>query len=544
MGELMRVRIVVSILLLGIGGALLFVVVKDRNSVSIAARTEQETQKFCAICHSFPQPELLPKSAWPEQVKLMYSLIPPARLWPPHTVPEMDEVIRYYTDRAPEQLEIRQASAEIDSDPIEFERRSLRYLPDQTGYGAVTHLQFVQLTPGGPKTLLVCDGRYGLVLAATPGESEHLKVLGAVPQPCHVQVIDLDRDGIQDILVASLGEFGPTDAKKGAVYWLKGDRRGGFQTIELISGLGRVSDVRAADFDGDGDLDLIIAEFGWRAAGGIIYAENISTDQDVPAFEMRRVDGRQGAVHIPIVDLNNDGRPDFLALLSQQYESVVAFINDGGANFTAKTIFDAKNPGWGSSGMEIVDMDGDGDWDVLLTNGDTFDNFVLKPYHGISWLENQGDLKFVHHPLTDMPAVYCAKACDLDGDGDLDIVACAYYAPPKDRGNALPDSIESLIWLEQISPGDFRRHTLERGNCVHLSLDAADWDEDGVVDLAVGVWPSGPYQLDDTKTWDWVTLLHNKCKRPRATVRPEHEFRSAKPAIGSLIEGSRSRITE
>jgi hypothetical protein len=31
-----------------------------------------------------------------------------------------------------------------------------------------------------------------------------------------------------------------------------------------------------------------------------------------------------------------------------------------------------------------VDLDGDGDLDVLLTHGDTFDDAIIKPYHGSS----------------------------------------------------------------------------------------------------------------------------------------------------------------
>ena len=37
------------------------------------------------------------------------------------------------------------------------------------------------------------------------------KVLAQVPNPAHAEVIDLDGDGILDIVVACLGSFGPTD---------------------------------------------------------------------------------------------------------------------------------------------------------------------------------------------------------------------------------------------------------------------------------------------------------------------------------------------
>ena len=72
-----------------------------------------------------------------------------------------------------------------------------------------------------------------------------------------------------------------------------------------------------------------------------------------------------------------------------------------------------------------MDLDGDGDLDVLVTNGDMLDDFQLKPYHSIRWLENKGSYPYVPHELAHMFGVMRAQAADLDGDGDLDIVACA-----------------------------------------------------------------------------------------------------------------------
>ena len=60
---------------------------------------------------------------------------------------------------------------------------------------------------------------------------------------------------------------------------------------------------------------------------------------------------------------------------------------------------------------------------------------------------------------------------DIDGDGLLDVVACALVqftvggSPPE----SLPD-VPSLVLLRQTKPGVFEPHTLERGG-QHVSLD-------------------------------------------------------------------------
>lgn len=287
------------------------------------------------------------------------------------------------------------------------------------------------------------------------------------------------------MIVANLGYMGVTDAPCGSVVWLRGWGGGRFEPHTLLDGIDRVADVQAADFRGVGKLDLVVASFGWLSRGAVYYLENRTTDRKKPRFEMRVLDDRHGTVRVPVGDLNGDGKPDFVAVISPEHEILVAFINEGG-RFRKETLYTAPHPAYASSGAELVDLNGDGKLDVLYTNGDTLDptNF-LKPYGSVQWLENRGTFPFVHHPLSPMYGVMSATAADFTGKGRKDVVGVSFLTPER-FPQRQEQRLDSILWLEQTTPGQFVRHSLENVSCDHLTCTSGDIYGDGRPRLLTG----------------------------------------------------------
>jgi hypothetical protein len=471
--------------------------------------------EFCGVaCHAYPPADTFPRHAWRREIKQAFDFFRDSKLQ--QDFPSQESVALYYENRAPEELPFLKHERPPRGPSVELKHQGFE-IPGTSTHPAVSNVNLVQLFDPHRLDILVCEARLGRILVLQPYTQPptwHVLYTNGPDKgfnPAHAEVIDLDRDGIPDILVANLGYFGATDALCGSVVWLRGLGNGRYEPFTLLDRVGRVADVQAADFRGRGKLDLVVAAFGWRNSGAIYYLENQTTDWKKPRFVPRVLDDRHGAIHVPIGDIDGDGKPDIVALISQEHETIVAFLNKGDG-FRKETIYTGPHPAYGSSGIQLVDLNGDGKLDVLYTNGDSLDPpYLLKPYHGIQWLENHGKFPFEHHHLTSMYGVMRAVAADFTGRGGKDILAVSFLS-----AESFPQrqklQLDSIILLEQTGPGEYVRHSLETSACDHFTCAVGDLYGDGVPHLVTGSFGFS----EDRKIEGGVGIWHNK-RHPRPT---------------------------
>jgi len=271
--------------------------------------------------------------------------------------------------------------------------------------------------------------------------------------PVSVYATDIDGDGDQDVLSASLFDD--------RIAWYENsDGNGTFGTQQTITTLAdRAASVFAADIDGDGDQDVLSAS---------------ADDDKVAWYENTDGNGTFGtqqiisssvnhATTVYATDIDGDGDQDVLSA-SVFSDYIVLFVNtDGNGTFGGQyTITTLTNS---PQSVYAIDVDGDGDQDVLSASYQD---------DKIAWYENTdgngifGPQQIITNFANGANRVY---ASDIDGDGDQDVLSTdqsgfvVWYE--NTDGNGVFGAFQFITWF----------------SCGANSADTADFDGDGDLDV-------------------------------------------------------------
>ena len=294
---------------------------------------------------------------------------------------------------------------------------------------------------------------------------------------------DVDGDGDLDAFVANGRISNSTAISQANHVWInQGGLQGGTPGTYADSGqaLGDSisSRVVLGDVDGDGDLDAFVTN--WDDQPNRVWINQGGDQGGTPGTY---ADGGQALSNstsfgVALGDLDGDGDLDaFVANGVGQPNRV--WINQGGVQFGTPGNYADSGQALGSSdsrGVALEDIDGDGDLDAWVANGNEEANEV--------WI-NQGGLQGgtpgayadSGQALGNANSAHVALG-DLDGDGDLD----AWVA----NANAQPNR----VWINQGGdqggiPGTYADSGQALGNSEATDVALGDLDGDGDLDAWV-----------------------------------------------------------
>lgn len=317
---------------------------------------------------------------------------------------------------------------------------------------------------------------------------------------------DVDQDGDIDVFAGSAyGGFGSSD-----LFFYENVGNGAVFSGKTQIGVGHPVDV--LDVDGDGDLDLLSAEY-WDSGSAVAWHENNGQS----SFDQKHVivDQHFHLHSISVVDFNYDGTLDVVAAELFASRLVVSQNTDGHGNFDAFEPILIPDVGFELRDSYVDDIDDDGDHDLLIASensvgwypysqesssygsrreishnglrransvvatdidGDRRPDILTAGYGVVAWYRNT-DGRGTFGPITEIanvPSIGEVLAADLDGDTDVDVVH------EFQSGNR-----STIVWYENADTnGTFSQEKNITSSSWHsIWLDVKDMDGDGDLDV-------------------------------------------------------------
>lgn len=440
------------------------------------SQEERVAQLYCSSCHAFPDPTLLDKKTWENDVlpqmafkmgftnSELLSKIPandlPAVLRTMPAAPMLTEqefqlIKNYFIKHAPDSIVLpeRMVKKTLNQfsvfSPSSFQKPFITLLK----YDSARNKIFI-----GTRT----SDLFALNSSFTIVDSTKL-----FSPPSSITFEN------EKIIISTMGIMDPNDQAKGQLLDLNTILS---EPTIVLDSLQRPVYFQKTDLNNDAYTDIIVCAFG-NVTGGLLLFEGRKNG----TFTKHVMNNSPGARKVVVNDFDNDGEKDIIALMTQGDERLILYRNNGKMNFE-ETILLRFPPVYGSSYFEIHDFNNDGHFDILYTTGDNGDySTILKPYHAVTIFENDGENNFKKKWSFAMPGASQAMANDFDKDGDLDLAAISFFPDFKKT----PEQM--FLYFENKGNENFVAHSTTLGSAGRwLVMEVADYDSDTDADIILG----------------------------------------------------------
>lgn len=486
---------------------------------------EELSRQFCQSCHLYPDPKSLDKNTWERSVlplmgrrfgiyeenvprdevikgALNRQAVIEQGIFPEHPLlsdKEWAAIVRYYVSNAP--------------DSNEF------LIKDERSPGAIDGFEVLKPLKGAASistTVIRADPDTGLLyIGGSLGRLGILRILDRnfdtvdeIKLPSPPTDIRVGREELAVTLAGSLVLAPENNLFGELIYLLRSPGETKYSSYRKFAGdLSRPVHSLFEDLEGDGQEDIIVAEFGYYT-GSLSLFKKSQDNQNM--YKKVILKNAPGAIKVCVEDMNRDGIPDIVALFAQGDESISIFYSDGRGGYREETVL-RFDPSYGSVYFELVDMNADGHLDILYVNGDNGDYPpILKGYHGIRIFENDGENNYKQVYFYPMHGAFKASAEDFDQDGQLDIFAISYFP------NIKAQPRHDLVYLKNRGKYSFSAQVLKNDLPRRwITFEIADIDSDGHKDVLLGSMgifrsqASPDNDVDENHSLIWLRNLGN-----------------------------------
>jgi hypothetical protein len=308
----------------------------------------------------------------------------------------------------------------------------------------ISDFEVADMDADGYPDVVVVGEQSKLALYRNQGDKTFTKVLeDSLHRADQAVIVDMDKDGDPDLVTAT--------ALGGDFHILENLGALKFKADSVHASVGGRAVV--ADVNGDGKPDLLYASYG----DGTVVMRQTKPAGD---YDSTAVMHPIGTVAEGIArDLDGDGDVDLA--LSGRYYGTALFVENIGGGYWVNHQLNSRP--YTTFNINVADMDNDGDLDLLTSRFDDSGDVML-------YLQTAKGVFEERVIPSSSTLANTARAVDLDGDHDLDIVAVSLTG-------------SHLSWFENTGDGAYAEHSIAAGEGGCVDIDLVDIDHDGDMDI-------------------------------------------------------------